>query len=57
MNTIAVTKRPRIRVGTLVATTNRARLACMNLYTTYYFFRPISYKLIRQVIIDKPTDI
>ena len=55
MNTIAVTKRPRIRVGTLVATTNRARLACMNLYTTYYFFRPISYKLIRQVIIDKPT--
>lgn len=54
MNTTAVIKRPRIRIGQLVATSNQARLACMKLYTTYYVFRPISYKLVRQVIIDIP---
>jgi hypothetical protein len=53
MNTIT-TKKPRIRVGILVATTNTARLACMKIYTTYYVFRPISYKIVRQIIIDNP---
>lgn len=56
MNTNALitpkNKRPRIAKGTLVATTNQARLACMKLYTTFYHFRPISYTLVRRVIID-----
>ena len=45
-------KRPRIAIGKLVATTCQARLACMKVYTTFYLFRPISYKIVRKVIID-----
>ncbi len=48
------TKRPRIAIGKLVATTCQARLACMKVYTTFYLFRPVSYKIVRRVIIDNP---
>ena len=47
-------KRPRIAIGKLVATTCQARLACMKVYTTFYLFRPVSYKIVRRVIIDNP---
>jgi len=45
-------KRPRISKGTLVATTNPARLACMNVYTTFYLFKPVSYKIVRKIIVE-----
>ena len=48
------TKRPRIAKGLLVASTCSARLACMKLYSTLYLFNPISYKIVRRVIIDNP---
>lgn len=48
------TKRPRIAKGLLVASTCQARLACMKVYTTFYLFRPVSYKIVRRVIIDNP---
>ena len=54
MNTQTPTKRPRIAKGLLVASTCSARLACMKLYTTFYLFRPVSYKIVRRVIIDNP---
>ena len=47
-------KRPRIAKGLLVASTCSARLACMKLYSTFYLFNPISYKIVRRVIIDNP---
>lgn len=48
-------KRPRIAKGTLVATSNQARLACMKHYITYYFYKPISYKIIKKAMININT--
>ena len=48
------TKRPRIAKGLLVASTCSARIACMKLYSTFYLFNPISYKIVRRIIIDNP---
>ena len=50
------TKRPRIAKGLLVASTCSARLACMKLYATFYLFNPISYKIVRRIIIDLPLN-
>jgi len=47
-------RRPRIAKGLLVTSTNEARRACIKQYLTVYIFRPFSYKLVRQVIIDLP---
>lgn len=47
-------RRPRIAKGLLVTSTNEARRACINQYLTVYIFRPFSYKLVRQIIIDLP---
>jgi hypothetical protein len=48
-------KRPRIAKGTLIATTNQARLACMKHYITYYFYKPISYKIVKKLVINFET--
>lgn len=56
MNTQTPTKRPRIAKGLLVASTCSARLACMKLYSTFYLFNPISYKIVRRIIIDLPLN-
>ena len=56
MNTQTKTKRPRIAKGLLVASTCSARLACMKLYKTLYLFNPISYKIVRRIIIDLPLN-
>ena len=50
------TKRPRIAKGLLVASTCSARLACIKLYNTLYIFNPVSYNIIRRVIIDLPLN-
>ena len=50
------TKRPRIAKGLLVASTCSARIACMKLYKTLYLFNPISYKIVRRIIIDLPLN-
>ena len=54
--TTSKTKRPRICKGVLVTSTNQARLACMKEYVTLYIFRPISYKVIRKLIINLPLN-
>ena len=53
MSTTTKIQRPRINKGTLVATTNTARLACMNFFDTIYLYRPIGYQIVSKRIINK----
>lgn len=52
--TTSKTQRPRICKGILVTSTNQARLTCMKHFVTVYLFRPISYNVVKRVMIDLP---
>lgn len=57
MSTTTKTQRPRINKGTLVATTNTARLSCMNFFDTVYLYRPVGYQIVSKRVIDKSNTI
>ncbi len=45
------TKRPRIQIGILVASTNPIQLACIKELTIAQYYRPLSYVRVKRVVI------
>lgn len=52
--TTSKTQRPRINKGVLVGSSNLARVTCMKHFTTIYLFKPISYTIVRKIMIELP---
>lgn len=48
-------KRPRIQIGILVASTNPIQLACIKSLTIAHYYRPLSYKRVKRVVVASNT--
>lgn len=46
------TKRPRIKIGILVASTNPIQLSCIKALTIAEYYRPLSFKRVRRVVLN-----
>ncbi len=45
------TKRPRIQIGILVASTNPIQQACIKSLTIAHYYRPLSCKRVKRVVL------
>jgi len=55
MTQLQKTKRPRILIGILVASTNPIQLSCIKELTIAHYYRPVSCKRVKRVVLNANT--